>query len=141
VESSLTEAAELEAQIEMAIRDLRKSYRRTVKTVASLKEKINDLELRISRERHAQHHPQLEKLNSAVESLDIFVDSVIVESARAKENCERLKRKCEMQAFKPAQLENLQTLCQENEQLAKDLLCYSLGRLRRTQGTSRANYP
>jgi len=135
----LIEAAQLEAEIKMTIRDMRISYRRTVKTVASLKKKINDLELRISERGYAQPHPQLEKLNSAVERLDRFVDSVIVESARTKENCEGLKRMCDMQTVKPTQLKDLLTLRQENEQLAKDLLCYSLGRLRRTESTSKAD--
>jgi len=93
----------------MAVRDLRKSYKKAIETVAVLKkETIDD-----------------------TERLDAFTDFLILESARAKSKCDRLERECKLQAFEPAGLKDLKALCNQKEQVAKDLLCYSLGHLRR----------
>jgi len=126
----LTEIAELQNQIETAIKDLEKNRKKAAKTVAFLKKKINDLELSINDESCAKTDAGMERLNSAIERLDRFVDSVILENARVISECERLERECRALAFECARLESLKTLCQEFEQLAKDLLCYSLGHIR-----------
>ena len=91
----------------MAVRDLRESYKKAIETVAVLKkETIDD-----------------------TERLDAFTDFLVLESARAKRKCDRLERECKLQAFEPAGLKDLKALCNQKEQLAKDLLCYSLGHL------------
>jgi len=135
MENRLTDIAKLQTQINVVVRNLRRNYRRTLRTVASLKKRINDLELSISKESCTRTDVDMEKLNSAIERLEDFIDSVISESAKTKEKYEGLKQECKMQAFEPIELEDLLTLCKENEQLAKDLLCYSLGHLKRTHLT------
>jgi len=126
----LTEIAELQTQIETAIKDLEKNRKKAAKTVAFLKKRINNLELSISNESCVKTDAGVEGLNSATERLDRFVDSVILENAQARGECERLESECRALTFASARLENLKALCQEYEQLAKDLLCYSLGRIR-----------
>jgi len=108
-----------------------------VRTVTFLKRKINDLELSVSQEDCARAEDDKKKLNALIERLDGFVDSVISESARTREQCERLKHECKMQEFDPVTVENLETSCKETEQLAKDLLCYSLGHFRKASGAVR----
>jgi hypothetical protein len=93
----------------MAVRELREGYEKAMQTVAVLKKETTD----------------------DADRLDAFTDFLILESARAKRKCERLERKCRLQAFEPAGLKDLKTLCEQKERLAKDLLCYSLGHLRR----------
>jgi hypothetical protein len=93
----------------MAVRDLRESYEKAIKTVAVLKKETTD----------------------DADRLDAFTDFLILESARAKTKCERLERECKLQAFEPTGLKDLKILCNQKEQLAKDLLCYSLGHLKR----------
>lgn len=107
----------------MAVRDSRKSYEKAIETVAVLKQETRDLELCMSEEACLA--------TEDADRLDAFTDFLILESARAKRKCERLERKCRVQAFEPTGLKDLKTLCEQEEQLAKDLLCYSLGRLRR----------
>lgn len=107
----MTDKARLQVQIATAVRDLRESYEKAIKIIACLKkEAIED-----------------------ADKLDAFTDFLILESARAKRKFERLERKCKLQAFEPAGLKELKSLCNQKEQLAKDLLCYSLGRLRRAK--------
>ena len=133
----MTQATKLETRIELAIRDFRRNHRKAVRTVTFLKRKINDLELSVSQEDCARAEDDKKKLNALIERLDGFVDSVISESARTREQCERLKHECKMQEFDPVTVENLETSCKETEQLAKDLLCYSLGHFRKASGAVR----
>lgn len=119
----LTETARVQVRVDMAVRDLRKSYEKAIETVAVLKKETRDLELCMSREACLA--------TDDAERLDAFTDFLILESARAKRKCERLEHKCKLQAFEPTGLNDLKTLCKQHEQLAKDLLCYSLGHLRR----------
>jgi len=125
------EVSDLQNQVDLAIRNLKKDHEEAVKTVAFLKKRIDDLELHISKEGYVRTDADAGKLNSAMEQLDRFIDSLILNSARVKEKCERLAQECQIRSFEPVGLESLRALCHENEQLAKDLLCYSLGRFKR----------
>jgi len=129
--NTLNRSVRLEAEIETAIEDLRRNYEKTLRIVTSMKKRINDLELNISEKGSVRADSNRGKLNSAVEELDEFIDSVISQTARTREKCEKLKQECAVQSFEPIRLKELLTLCLENEQLAKDLLCYSLGHLRK----------
>ena len=129
--NTLNRATQLEKQIETAIEDLRRNYGETLRKVAALKKRINDLELNISERGSVPADPNGGELNSAVEELDEFIDSVILQTARTREKCEKLKHECAVQSFEPIRLRDLLSSCLENERLAKDLLCYSLGRLRK----------
>lgn len=133
----MTERAELQTQIETTIRETEKNHEKAKKTLASLKKKMNDLELRMFHESFAVTDAETEKLNSVVDKLDRFIDSLILDSAKARKKYEKLNHECNMRAFDPVSLRNLETLCQENEQLAKDLLCYSLGHFKSAHNTSR----
>jgi ABC-type phosphate transport system auxiliary subunit len=128
--NALSRATQLEKQIDTAFEDLRQNYAKTLRSVASLKRKVNDLELRASRGGSTQAD-ELEKLNLAAKELDRFIDSFISQATRTKERCEKLKLKCSAQSVEPLGLKYLLSLCSEYEQLAKDLLCYSLGRLKK----------
>jgi len=106
----LTDTARLQIQVDIEVKRLKKSYEKAIQTIAALKkETIEDSE-----------------------RLDAFTDFLILESASAKRRCEGLERECKLQAFKHAKLRDLKTQCNLMEQLAKDLLCYSLGDLRRS---------
>lgn len=126
---SLSIATQLERRIETAIGDLRQNYTKTLSSVASLKRKVNELELRTSENGSTCDDANREKLSLAVNELDQFIDSVVSRAAKTKQKCDRLKLECSAQSHEPVGLKELLSLCSENEQLAKDLLCYSLGRL------------
>jgi len=126
----LTGISDVQTQIEAAIRGVEKNRKKAVETVALLKNQINDLERSISDESCAKSSAEMERLNSATERLDRFIDSVVLENAQAAGEYERLECECRALAFESTRLEDLKTLCQEYEQLAKDLLCYSLGQFR-----------
>jgi len=126
---ALITSTQLEKQIEIAIQDLRQENMKTLRSVASLKKKVNDLELRTSENSSKNDDMNRKKLSLAVNELDKFIDSVIAKAAKTQQKCEKLKLECSQQSHGPVRLEELLSLCSENEQLAKDLLCYSLGRL------------
>ena len=129
--NTLNRSAQLEAEIETTIEDLRRIYGKTLSAVAFLKKRINDLELNVNERGSVPADQNGGELSSAVEELDEFIDSVILQAARTREKCEKLKQECAVQSFEPIRLRDLLSSCLENEQLAKDLLCYSLGRLRK----------
>lgn len=106
----LTETAQLEKQIKTATKNLRQDHNKTVKTVSSLKKKINDLELKISQKNNMSTDADAKKLNATMEKLDALVDSVILNSASATRDYEKLLDKCAKQAFEPAELKDLLTL-------------------------------
>jgi hypothetical protein len=126
---ALSTETQLERQIETAIEDLRQHFAKTLSSVASLKKRVNDLELRTSEKGSARDGANREELSLAVNELDQLIDSVISQAAKTRQRCEKLELECSVQSQKPDGLKELLSLCSENEQLAKDLLCYSLGRL------------
>lgn len=75
-------------------------------------------------------------MKSTMESLDKLTDSQILKSKEAWKKYEELKHDCEMRSLAPPQLDELRILCKETEQVAADLLCYSLGFVRRKTSES-----
>lgn len=126
---TLTETRKLQTRINLAIKDVRKGWRASTRTVKTLKNRINELELGAF-DKGRIRGAYAEELNSAIEELDKFTDSVISDSAKAWEKYRGIRQECEILGFEPTGTERLRTLCAEYEQLAKDLLCYSLGHLR-----------
>ena len=126
---TLSSPTQLKRRIETTIQDLRQDYAKILSSVAALKKKVNNLELRTSENIPKHDDVNGKKLSLAVDELDKFIDSVIAEAAKTKHRCEKLKLECSMLPHEPAGLKELLSLCSENEQLARDLLCYSLGRL------------
>jgi hypothetical protein len=123
----LTETDRLLFHIENATRKVEKDYETALQTIAKNKEKMNELELRISQKKPEENHDDMNHLRSAIDSLDRLTDSQIMKSKQAWKKYEELKHDCEMQTLQPPQLDELQILCKKTEQLAADLLCYSLG--------------
>jgi len=126
----LIETDELGARIEIATRNVKEDYEKAVGTVGILKEKMNELEQRIGQETPEEASRDMGSLRSAIDSLERLTDSEILKSKAAWKKYEELKHECEKHALTPPQLEELRTLCKRTEQLAADLLCYSLGLLK-----------
>lgn len=123
----MTEIAELRVRVENATRNVEEDYKRAVETVGILKERMNELEQRISQKKREEADEDLNSLRFTIKSLDTLTDSQIQKNKEAWEKYEELKRDCEMQTLRVTQLDELRILCKKTEQLAADLLCYSLG--------------
>jgi len=126
----LTETDELGARIETALRNVKEDYEKTVEALGMLKEKMNVLEQRIGQEKPEEALQDGASLRYAINSLERLTDSEIAKSKEAWKIYEELKHECENRALMPDQLEKLRTVCKRTEQLAADLLCYSLGLIR-----------
>ena len=137
----LTETDQLGVRIEIATRNVREDYEKAVGTVGMLKEKMNELEQRIGRKKPEKAAEDASSLRSAIDSLERFTDSEILKSKEAWKKYEELKRECENRALTPKQLDELRTMCKRTEQLAADLLCYSLGLIKQksTEKTEQNN--
>jgi len=126
----LPEIDELQSLINKAVRDLEKSHEKALKDVEKMKETINRLELNMSRKRRTTSK-DMDALNSAIQSLNELSDSQILRSERAWEEYEKLERDCKVHTLKPVGIDNLRVLCKETEELAANLLCFSLAHFRR----------
>lgn len=126
----MTETDELRVRIENATRNVKEDYETALKTVGTIKANMNELEQRISQKKPAQAGEDMNSLRAAIYSLDKLTDSQILKSKEAWKKYEELKRDCEIQNPASPQLDELRTLCKKTEQLAADLLCYSLGLLK-----------
>ena len=122
---------ELSARIESATRNVKEDFEKAVGTVGMLKLKMNELEQRIGQEKPEEATEDTTSLRSAIDSLERFTDSEILKTKAAWKKYEELKHECENHALSPPQLDELQSMCKRTEQLAADLLCYSLGLLRK----------
>jgi hypothetical protein len=94
---------------------------------------MNELEQRIAQNKPGEACEDLNSLTSAIESLDRLTDSQIQKSKEMWRKYEELKHDCQMQTLQVHQLDELHILCKKAEQLAADLLCYSLGRFKQKQ--------
>jgi hypothetical protein len=130
VQQTLIETDELGARIEGAMRNVKEDYEKALGTVGMLKEKMNELEQRIGQKKPEEARGDMASLKSAIDSLERLTDSEILKSKAAWKKYEQLKHECEKHALAPSQLDELRTLCKRTEQLAADLLCYSLGLLK-----------
>lgn len=127
---TLMETDMIGARIENAARNVKEDYKKALETVGTLKEKMNELEQRIGQKKPEEVREDMASLRSAIDSLERLTDSEILESKAAWKKYEELKHDCELHALALPQLDELRILCKRTEQLAADLLCYSLGRLR-----------
>jgi hypothetical protein len=121
---------QLDVRIEHATRNVREDYEKALKTVGMLKEKMNELERRIGQKKLEDAREDMASLTSAVNNLERFTDSEILKCKEAWKKYEKLKRESESQALAHPQLDELRTVCKKTEQLAADLLCYSLGHIK-----------
>jgi thymidine phosphorylase len=113
--------------IEKAIRDFEEDDRKLLDTLRTLKDQINKLEQRVEEKKQ---HGDLDKLDSAIESLNQLTDSQILASKNAWKRYEEFVRECDGQSSKLDKLNELQSVCKKKERIAADLLCYSLGHLK-----------
>jgi hypothetical protein len=127
----LAETGELRSRIEIEMRNIKEEYENALGTVGLLKEKMNDLEQRIEQKKPEEAREDMAFLRSAIDSLERFTDFEILKSKEAWKKYEELKRECIDHALAPNQLDELQVMCKRTEQLAADLLCYSLGLIKK----------
>jgi chromosome segregation ATPase len=124
----LATSLELEARIEETERKIQSNYTETLEEMLRLKTQLNKLEQQTSRKTQS-----LKALDLALERLDRLIDSQIVRSKRAWEEYRRLEQECKQCALCPVQLDNLRAICKKTEELATDLLCYSLARFKQSE--------
>jgi hypothetical protein len=130
-EKHSSDIVELQTRINEATKSLEKGHRKALTEVRTLKEKTNALELSISEKGSGGTIEDLNELNSAIEKLNRLTDSLISESTNAWKKYEKFEQECKMLPYKPAEMNELKVICKEKEELAKDLLCYSLGHFKR----------
>ena len=123
----MTEISKLCIRIENATRRVEEDYETALENVAKTKEKMNELERRISRKKPEEYIEDMNQLSFAIDSLDRLTDSQIMKSKEMWNKYEELKHECGTQTLQPPQLDELRIICKKTEQLAADLLCYSLG--------------
>ncbi len=120
----------VELEIERAVNSLKRGYARALKTVKILKGGINELERSRAEEGSVENEALRVELDSAAGRLDAFVDSWILEVKGAWNTYRILEELSGQKEHDVGKLKTLRDLCDESEQLAKDLLCYSLAHLR-----------
>ena len=91
----MTEIVKLQSQIGNATREIEKSYKKALKTIEKLKEKINELELNISQKGNVEKS-DIDELNSEKENLNTISDSLILKSERNWEEYKKLKHACKV---------------------------------------------
>jgi hypothetical protein len=98
--------------------------------VQKLKNKMNELEQRTPKTR------DLKALESAIKRLNKLTDSQILRSKKAWEEYRKLQQESKHCESCPVQLDNLRAVCKKTEELAADLLCYSLARFEQSERQS-----
>ena len=126
----MQEVVEIQSQIDKEVKDIRKSYMKALRSVEKIKGKMNRLELNVSQNNSSTSEDQ-NALDSAIEDLNKITDFQISESERAWIKYQQLERDCKIYAFEPTGLNELKAQCKKNEELASNLLCYSLAHFKR----------
>jgi len=127
----LTEAARLQAEIDKTVREMERSYNEASRKIKKLKDMLNALEQTLSQGNSSKTANRMEALDSALESLSKLSDSLIMSSKEAWRTQDELERKCKASGFELTRLDEVRVLCVKTEGMAADLLCYSLGHLKR----------
>jgi hypothetical protein len=127
------EVGKLEARIEMASSETAKNYKKALKTMEKLKNKMNELERNISQKEQARADEDLDALDLTLKRLNRLSDSEILRSKKAWEEYGKLEHDCKLIGLKPVQLDDLLIACKKTQDLAADLLCYSLARFKRAR--------
>jgi ABC-type phosphate transport system auxiliary subunit len=121
---------EPQARIEETGRQIQKDYRKTLAKVQKLKNKMNELE------QHAPKTRDLKTLDLAIKRLNKLTDSQILRSKKAWIEYRKLEQECKQCTLCPVQLDDLRAICKKTEELAADLLCYSLARFEQSERQS-----
>ena len=117
-------SVELRARIEETGKQIQEDYRKALGKVQKLKNKMNELEQQTPNNQNAK------ALDSAIRRLNRLTDSQIMRSKRAWEEYRKLEQECKQQSLCTVQLDSLRASCKKTEELAADLLCYSLARFK-----------
>ena len=124
------EIGKLEARIEKARGQTERDYKKALRTVEKLKNKMNELERSVSQKEQAETGEDLDALDLTLKRLNRFTDSQILRSKKAWGEYRKLEHDCRLYGLKPVQLDDLLIVCKKTEELAADLLCYSLARFK-----------
>jgi pyruvate formate-lyase activating enzyme-like uncharacterized protein len=122
------DSIELQNRIERTRKQTEREYAEVLTEVEKLKNKMNRLEQGISKEDQVATTLDSNSLDLAIKSLNELTDSQILRSKKAWEEYRKLETYCKQYAPQLVELDNLKVLCKKMEELAADLLCYSLGR-------------
>lgn len=114
----------LKNRINTSTKEVEKNYESALRTMEKLKEKMDELERRVSKNNSKE---DANALNAAIMKLNELTDSQILKSKEAWQKYEALKRECKTRALTLQKLKELYGACEKVEQLAVDLTCYSLG--------------
>jgi uncharacterized protein with PhoU and TrkA domain len=124
------EVGRLEARIEKTSSRTANDYKKALKTVKELKNMMNQLERNISQKEQAGTDGDLSALDLTLKRLNRFSDSLILRSKKAWKEFRKLERDCKLYGLEPVQLDDLLIACKKTEELAADLLCYSLAQFK-----------
>jgi len=117
----------LEAEIAELTRDLNDTYIEAVHKRESLKGKMDELERKLSAAHGAQALCLGEELELASNRLNELCDSLCLASKGCKERVLALEDRATAAGF-DVQLDKAKATAKRIEEVASDLLCYSLGR-------------
>ena len=95
--------------------------------VKKLKEKMNDLEAKISQVNKSEKASLTELLKIESDKLNDLCDSLALESKKSWLTYENLEKMSKEKNVKIDRLNQLFLRCKSLEEIASDLLCYSLG--------------
>ncbi len=120
------------SRLEKASREVEEDYLAALGILKKLKDKLNQQEL------HAQQNLErtpknLQSLESTIDEINDFTELQILKSKKMWEVYRKLEQECKQSAMYSPQLDELRAACTKMEELAADLLCYSLGRFKTGQ--------
>lgn len=120
-------------RIENTLKSEKEDYEKALKAVGELKGKMTKIEQRASQRNRGSKDEDMNDMRCFMESLDLLADAQILRSGEAWMNFEKLKNECDEQNVESPKLDELRMLCVQREQLAADLLCYTLGFIKNTE--------
>jgi hypothetical protein len=126
------EAAGLQVDIAKALGDIKRVYYQAMIDMEKLKNRLDGLQQELIEKHDSETFPNMELLDSVEERISELSDSLLIKSRKAWQTYNRLERKSKAVELEQPRLDELQSMCIKMEKLATDLLCYSLGRLKRT---------
>jgi len=127
-ERALTETDGLRAEIEKTARDMERTYNEALVKIKELKDTMNTLEQKISRDDGSEKSSLRMALSSASEKMNRLSDYLCLTSKKAWQTLVKLESRCRASRLDPPLLDEVRALCVKTEKMAADLLCYSLGR-------------
>ena len=127
-------ASAIQNRIILAKEQTERNYLMAVRELRELKTRLNDAERIIVDDVNGDTAGARVKLDSTIDRLIKFADSMISESERAWDEYRTLEQDCKFDTSSNVndQMKTLKELCEKTDAFATDLLCYSLGRFNRS---------